>query len=100
MFRRVANNLARNDNGIEVRGINREMFAYQEANRVLLIGREDAVSDDGGAAQIVYLGDDLRWEPPFDLPAISSAELDRIATDVVKAFEALGTVTFIKRSRP
>ena len=98
MFRRVMNHLATNDAGVEVRGVSRDLFESREGERVLRVGREGALTDAGAPAQLVYLDKFLRWAPPHETEAISSADMDRIAGNIVQAFEALGLPTFVERS--
>lgn len=97
MFRKVANNYATNDTGIDVRGVSRDTFEYREGNHILRIGREAAVTDDGRPAQIIYLDNFLRWEPPFDKERIVGGDIDRISGNLIAAFAALGVPTFTER---
>lgn len=97
MFRRVMSHFATDDAGVEVRGVSRDLFEYREGQRVLRIGRESAVTDAGGPAQIVYIDNFLRWQAPFEADVITPADADRISANVVEAFEALGLPTFIER---
>jgi hypothetical protein len=97
MFKKVMSNYAANDEGVEVRGVSRDLFEYREGLRVLRIGREGATAEDGSPAQIVYLDSFLRWEPPYENEQITIADADRICANVVDAYAALGTPTFIER---
>lgn len=97
MFRKVMNNFATNDAGVEIRGVSRDLFEYRDGARILKINRENATTESGDPAQIVYIDRSLRWEPPFESEPITPADADRISANVVEAYDALDLPTFIER---
>jgi hypothetical protein len=100
VFRKVANNHATDDqSGVSIVGVDRFSFAYRIRDHVLVLGREDAVAPDGGAAQLVNIDTFLKWQPPHDAKPLTAPQLERIAADIVDAFRALGVETIIERRR-
>jgi len=97
MFRRVMSHHATNDAGVEVLGVDQHLIEYREGPHVLRLGREGAAAEDDGPAQIVYIDNFLRWQPPHSEEPISSADADRIAANIVAGFAALRLPTFIER---
>lgn len=97
MFKKIVNNYAANNNGVEIRGIDRDTFSYHEGDKMIIISRESAVGDKGSPAHIVYFFTNMHWQPPFESLPIIAADVDRISANVIEGFKALGLQTFIER---
>lgn len=89
MFKTNGTNIARNENGVEIKIYARDFVEYSHRNRVLHIPSEINLDEDlMPLGRTLYLGSHLNWEPPFTNEPISSSELEEIRLNLIEASDA------------
>jgi len=95
MFRVIDRRTATNDHGITVQRAGRDFIRYRDGDKVMLIPWERAATPDQGPAQIVYVDDKLKWQPPNEAIDITPEQIAEIADNVTNAYRELGLTTYI-----
>jgi hypothetical protein len=96
MFTAIDKHSATDGRSVVVRSKSRDLIQYLDGDHVLLLGREGGTTPDGGPAQVVYVFEEMNWEPPYAADTISSADRAKIARNIQDAYRALGLETYIE----
>ena len=96
MFTAIDKHSATDGKTVFVRSVDRDLIEYRDGDHVVLLGIEGATTPDGGPAQIIYVGPEIRWEQPFVDQEITAYDRANIAANVVEAYRALGLESYIE----
>jgi len=99
VFRKLDNNCAANEEGIQVRGVDRFFFEYVDGGKVLLVPFEGLIRDDGTFYESVSINMFLCWKPPCAIEVLTKEKLDQIEKNIVEALDVLGWNFIIDRDR-